>query len=554
MECDVFKIISDYYPNGFTEKITTAEKDVLDFFLNALESRYLDEKEFKFKKFIDNLLSKEKSINSKHNFRLVSNYIDDSVKNDLLKEGNINNKKTIVNKSYNNISKNKPQSIDHPDDLVIKKAFTNVLRKLTTVKKTQARTAIYLSDNYTFFITTYNVPDNMLCQIIELVYEINQEFKDFMFSESTSNRKKNTIFIEKIYPTDYNKNETIMNDTTTEFSANFYNKILFGPTGTGKSNWCDSYITANNILSNNVFRVTFFEDYSYYDFFGQYKPIVLRNTNHNFSLKTKNGEQKVSEHVVTYQFVPGIFFSALLKAIMLKQLNSTKSDDKKVDDRVVLLIDEINRGNCSSIFGDIFQLLDRSESGDSNYSITLTDDMSRFITDMIQDIGLYYSDEAAVSMKTALESILSNNKFQLPSNLIIIATMNTSDQSLFPMDSAFKRRWDMKYIYIDYNEEKLKNINIENTSIKWLYILEKINCIIYKETSSEDKQIGQWFIKPKNGEIKETDFRNKLISYLFFDVFKHFPEVLNNHSYSTLTKMKINELIELFDKKDKPNE
>jgi hypothetical protein len=122
------------------------------------------------------------------------------------------------------------------------------------------------------------------------------------------------------------------------------------------------------------------------------------------------------------------------------------------------------------------------------------------------------------------------------------------------MDSAFKRRWDMKYIYIDYNEEKLKNINIENTSIKWLYILEKINCIIYKETSSEDKQIGQWFIKPKNGEIKETDFRNKLISYLFFDVFKHFPEVLNNHSYSTLTKMKINELIELFDKKDKPNE
>lgn len=554
MECDVFKIISDYYPNGFSSKTTTAEKSLLVFFLDAIEDRYLDANEVKFKTLIDKLLSNDRDSSSKHNFYLLSNHIDQTTLDELSAKNNLGIKQST--KNYKNIPKNKTLIKDPADELLKKKTITAYLKKSSIIEKNQIKPAIHLSSKNTiFFTTSYNTPDNMLHQIIELVCEINKEFKDFMFSESTSKNKKYVSFIENIYPQNYN-NETNMNDTTKEFSELFYNKILFGPTGTGKSNWCDNYIKSNNISNQNVFRVTFFEDYSYYDFFGQYKPIVLRNTNHNFYLKTKTGVQQVSEHVVTYQFVPGIFFSSLLKAIMLKHSNSNKSDDKKDDDRVVLLIDEINRGNCSSIFGDIFQLLDRNDNGDSNYSITLTDDMSRFVTDMIQDIALYYSDDtnSLHAMKSALEFILENRAISIPSNLIIIATMNTSDQSLFPMDSAFKRRWDMKYIYIDYNEEKLKNVNIENSNIKWLYILEKINNIIYKETSSEDKQIGQWFIKPKNGEIKENDFRNKLISYLFFDVFKHFPEVLNHYSYSKLTQLSINELIELFDKKDKPNE
>lgn len=233
---------------------------------------------------------------------------------------------------------------------------------------------------------------------------------------------------------------------------------------------------------------------------GSYRPVVGFEKDSNLQIVGHDG--KLMPRPVSYfSFVPGPLTEALVCAYELAG-NSNKQD------HVYVVIEEINRGDCSAIFGDVFQLLDRDESGRSEYGINLKPDL------------LAYFKSNHVNFDIALDG-----KLYLPENLTLLATMNTSDQSLYPMDSAFKRRWQWISCPIDFNQL------LEFTAVRpflydgkikwdWIGLLERINNSIVQD-SMEDKQIGPWFIKPsQDGSISFEAFLNKCLFYLWHDVFK----------------------------------
>ena len=213
---------------------------------------------------------------------------------------------------------------------------------------------------------------------------------------------------------------------------------------------------------------------------------------------------------ITYDFVPQVFTEAYVKAWQ----NPTE--------QVYLVIEEINRGNCAQIFGDLFQLLDRKK-GVSEYPVKAETALAEYLSDVLEG-------DAAEGIR--------DGKLRLPANLNIIATMNTSDQSLFPMDSAFKRRWAWKYIPTTPPADKSRTMELsfkDKTTTKygttidagdyeydWTEFLEKINEKIQNATHSDDKQLGFWFVKTEEGaeEITISSFVSKVVFYLWNDVFK----------------------------------
>lgn len=209
------------------------------------------------------------------------------------------------------------------------------------------------------------------------------------------------------------------------------------------------------------------------------------------------GNSISSNDSITYSFVPQVFLKAYIRAY-------------ETTEPVVLVIEEINRGNCAQIFGDLFQLLDRDEEGFSEYPIKADDDICEYLK------TVFSADSKAIA----------NDELKLPNNLYIWATMNTSDQSLFPIDSAFKRRWDWKYMPIgkgyDANGQEIKWA-IEGLTKKfdWWSFLEKINAQIGEATQSEDKKLGFFFCKATNGTISAEKFVGKVIFYLWNDVFRN---------------------------------
>lgn len=265
------------------------------------------------------------------------------------------------------------------------------------------------------------------------------------------------------------------------------NLIFFGPPGTGKSYKIKEYLKANNVSDENYSRVTFHPDYDYQSFVGGYKPFT----------DSKDDDK------IKYKFVPQIFTELYVKAWSNK------------GEHYFLVIEEINRGNCSEIFGDIFQLLDRNPE----YNIEPSTELREYLSleeEKINIERIKNGDEAI--------SLLINGKLEMPSNLSILASMNTSDQSLYPMDSAFKRRWEWEYIPIDTKCEK-SNFVIkikEDKTYSWLDFIDKVNSKIYSVTKSEDKQIGNWFIDATSSEniISKELFLNKVLFYLWNDVFK----------------------------------
>ena len=226
----------------------------------------------------------------------------------------------------------------------------------------------------------------------------------------------------------------------------------------------------------------------------------------------------IVENKITYEFTPQAFLKAYTEAWM----------HQATGDPVYLIIEEINRGNCAQIFGDIFQLLDRDEQGFSRYEISPDSD----IQDYIGSLGLNISGIVNSEGKDVSAEIASGEILKLPDNLYIWATMNTSDQSLFPIDSAFKRRWEWKYIKIkegkDENGNKLDwkidvKIDEEGNLLPWWEFIQKINEIIASMTSSADKQLGYFFCKAdKGGKISAETFVSKVIFYLWNDVFKDY--------------------------------
>lgn len=260
------------------------------------------------------------------------------------------------------------------------------------------------------------------------------------------------------------------------------NIIVFGAPGTGKSYYIDNNFPGKT--PGNTTRTTFHPDTDYSTFVGCYKPT-----------KDSSGE-------LTYEFVPQAFTEAYVKAWLLPDY-----------ERYYLCIEEINRGNCAQIFGDIFQLLDRETDGTSSYQITPDRDLQSYLKEAFKD--------ASADLKIP-EEIKSGAKMRLPKNLWLLATMNTSDQSLFPIDSAFKRRWEWKYIPIK-DEKKDFVIDINGSMYNWWTFLSKVNERIAKLTQSEDKQLGYWFVKVGNsGRISAETFVDKVLFYLWTDVFKDY--------------------------------
>lgn len=281
--------------------------------------------------------------------------------------------------------------------------------------------------------------------------------------------------------------------------------IYYGAPGTGKSFTINKIteeidnITTENGEEPRVFRTTFHPDSDYSTFIGSYKPTKTKKAVRNVAGDiVKHEGSEVFEDVITYNFVPQTFTKAYIRAW-------------QTDEPVYLVIEEINRGNCAQIFGDLFQLLDRDGINESKYSIDPDADLGKFIAEKLEGYDVP-------------DLIKRGMKLKLPSNLYIWATMNTSDQSLFPIDSAFKRRWDWRYIKIvqpkDIETGEKLDWQIEGDYDWWKFI-QNINSIIYKMTNSADKQLGYFFTKAdSDGIIKYSRFVSKVCFYLWNDIFK----------------------------------
>ncbi|SHK87723.1 AAA family ATPase [Fibrobacter sp. UWEL] len=221
------------------------------------------------------------------------------------------------------------------------------------------------------------------------------------------------------------------------------------------------------------------------------------------------------ETKIAYSFVPQVFAKAYAAAWNKFIAAGEKST---ADNQVYLVIEEINRGNCAQIFGDLFQLLDRDENGYSSYAIDADADFAEWIEKQL--------DSSAAPQNDIPEEIHSGRKLRLPPNFNILATMNTSDQSLFPMDSAFKRRFDWEYVPIDFEGKDCASYQIkvdDENSYPWQKFVESVNEKIVSITDSEDKQLGEYFIKlnpADNNVITKERFLGKVMFYLWNEVCK----------------------------------
>ena len=277
-----------------------------------------------------------------------------------------------------------------------------------------------------------------------------------------------------------------------------YNKIYYGIPGCGKSYYIENTVLKYADKDNDVFRTTFYLDYSNSDFIGQIYPVV------------KDGN-------VTYEPKPGPFTKALEQAL------------RNPDRMIYLVIEEINRGNAAAIFGDTFQLLDRLKEnkddrviGDSEYPVA-----NEFIEGYFEKVNETLEEDKKIKF--------TKNKIFIPHNLTLLATMNTSDQNVFPLDTAFKRRWDREKVMTDWNKvDDIKDLYVPFTNIKWKKFVTTINNKMLEDNGesdvsvSEDKQIGAYFVK--ENMLSDTEFGgnekslkafiSNVMDYLYNDVTK----------------------------------
>lgn len=294
-------------------------------------------------------------------------------------------------------------------------------------------------------------------------------------------------------------------------------QIFYGAPGTGKSN--EVKRQTGELLDNgeeidlpNVFRTTFHPDTDYASFVGCYKPTMKPTSKEEKTLTGKDEE-------IVYEFVPQAFTDAYIYAYT----HSTE--------QTYLVIEEINRGNCAQIFGDLFQLLDR-KGGVSEYKIKADKDLANYLIDTLGE------DSEGIK----------DGKLCLPANLNLLATMNTSDQSLFPMDSAFKRRWEWEYVPINYGTEIKSGtfeIKIGDKVYPWVGFIEEVNKRIFDLTQSEDKQLGNFFIK---NSVDEKEFKSKVMFYLWYEVLR--DETENNKYFFKKTDIDTKEELGKFIFKD----
>ena len=318
-------------------------------------------------------------------------------------------------------------------------------------------------------------------------------------------KPKNLLFLYKKYYWSQQTDDSATNDNKTlpiKFCTGFQspferNRILFGAPGTGKSYTVkkETKILLGEGNGDNFERVTFHPDYSYAHFVGTYKPVPSKDSQGN--------------DAITYAYVPGPFMRVYVKAL--------KNSRDTIIKPFLLVIEEINRANVAAVFGDIFQLLDRGDDGVSEYPIHASEDIKDYLA---RELGGKPDDYAELC---------------IPDNMFIWATMNSADQGVFPMDTAFKRRWDFTYLGIDDSDEEIcgKYVYLANgksQKVEWNKLRKAINHFLAKEKINEDKQLGPYFISrsiivPAEGDEIDRDkfihvFKNKVIMYLFEDAGK----------------------------------
>lgn len=307
----------------------------------------------------------------------------------------------------------------------------------------------------------------------ELVYDgfiMNKsEFENVKLIEGTYfnlDNRKNSTFVDT---------SLLIRDKRISSGKNI---IYYGAPGTGKSYQV-------NVDYPNYDRVTFHPEYTYFDFVGGLRPVS-------------------DEGKVKYDFVPGPFTNVLLKAM------------QNPEESFGLIIEEINRANTAAVFGDIFQLLDRDDKGNSKYGI-VNKDVMNYLSNNLKDIRI--------------------SEIIIPSNMSIIATMNSSDQGVQVLDSAFKRRWEFKYMPINFNNENLYNEKIDSLNVYWKDFGEALNMFLSRNGIEEDKLIGQWFLNEK--ELQDEDLiASKLLIYLWDDVVRYNRKLLfpNIYTFAQLIK------------------
>lgn len=343
----------------------------------------------------------------------------------------------------------------------------------------------------------------------------NEEFK--RYEKTGSNQYSNALktYMRFLYAKEIFQNEAKKIKAPSNLTLQ---QIYYGAPGTGKSKTIKDLT-----FGEDVIRTTFHPDSDYASFVGTYKPIteevVLRDCNGKKVIDEETGKV-VKEDRIAYKFIPQAFLEAYVEA--WKKLGSGKKQ--------YLIIEEINRGNCAQIFGDLFQLLDRNEYGFSDYPIVADKDMQKYLKKEFEGWEITNKDKINQLYGEAnmIGLIMKGERLVLPSNLYIWATMNTSDQSLFPIDSAFKRRWDWKYVPIREGRDKETNaklnwyINTGDRQYDWWSFVSQVNKLIGSLTNSEDKKLGYFFCKAKDGEIDADLFVSKVIFYLWNDVFKDY--------------------------------
>ena len=288
-------------------------------------------------------------------------------------------------------------------------------------------------------------------------------------------------------------------------------QIYFGAPGTGKS-----HEIKDQIKKHKSFRITFHPDTDYSTFVGAYKPtsVEVRMRDMAGHVIIEDGKE-VKETKIVYEYVKQAFLNAYIEA--------WKEQEKETPQPVYLVIEEINRGNCAQIFGDIFQLLDRNSNGFSDYAIVPDADLSRHVKKDLEKLVIVNKEAINAIYEECeedmVDKVVNGKVLLLPNNLYIWATMNTSDQSLFPIDSAFKRRWDWKYIKIA-DAHKNWQIKIGTKTYDWWQFVQAINYFVFDATQSEDKNLGYFFAKAKDRIINAETFVSKVIFYLYTDVFK----------------------------------
>ena len=335
--------------------------------------------------------------------------------------------------------------------------------------------------------------------------------------------------------------KVIGNDTSsktpTKYISGKLQQIYYGAPGTGKS-----HIINEQVCHESVIRTTFHPDSDYSTFVGCYKPTtkIVKMRDLAGHVIKENGVELTEDRIV-YEFVEQAFLQAYIQAW---KFYAASNDEIK---KQFLVIEEINRGNCAQIFGDLFQLLDRNMWGFSDYPIKADNDMRKQLAKAFSLLEISQERKDRINAcykggKDIVQQVLSGEILLLPDNFYIWATMNTSDQSLFPIDSAFKRRWDWQYMPISKGRENGMDMDWRivgnDNEYDWWSFLTKINEQIGSTTNSEDKKLGFFFCKAVNGKISAETFVGKVIFYLWNDVFKDFGfdnAIFNDEDGSTLS-------------------